>query len=123
HYTKEADRSHLDMDLALSDVKLTLPNVSLEAPPKFFPDGRYRQDIPKLTEAKPPSDFSYEIKVHTPADQPVKIYSNLARGPIPLNIDITAVPDKTSGTISMGPTELEVFRRVGQVRKMVVTLA
>ena len=122
-YSKKADKSHLTLDLALSDVKLMLPTVKIESPPKLLPDGRYAQDIPEINKVQAPSDFTYEVKVHTTEGAPVKLYSNLARGPIPLNLDITAVPEKTTGTVSVGDTRLEVFRRVGQVRKMILTLA
>ncbi len=106
--------SQLKMDLALSRVRLVLPKLELTSIPPLTPDARIRRPV-RAAKAAPPSSFSYEIRITTPAG-PVLLDSNLAEIAIPVRLDLTVRSDKpVSGAVQVEELPLQLFRRSARV--------
>jgi hypothetical protein len=115
------------MDLALTDVQLELPRLTLESQPQFFPDNRIRPFPPGgAAGAVPPGPppFTYHFRVVTPDGHPVRLLSNLARAPVPVGIDLqggSSVPLR--GSIRVADFPVNLFRRDATVEHLNLTLA
>lgn len=118
--SKEGARTRIALDLMLSDAKLVLPSFGYTAMPALFSDPRFQTPDPAAK--KRGGNFDYELTVKTPPDKPAHLVSNFAKENIPLHLDLRAVPDRLSGTVAVGPSRLDFFRRDAQVQKFVFTL-
>ncbi len=123
----ESPKFKLDFDLALSKVQLQMPRLSVESPPPLLPDKRIahltrKQQAGVVSELKSePSSkgeeaFSYDVRIHTPQGSPIRLLSNLAQAPIPLNADIRLASGKElQGGIRVTEFPVELFRRKATV--------
>ncbi|MFL5814430.1 MAG: translocation/assembly module TamB domain-containing protein [Bdellovibrionia bacterium] len=118
--------------LTLTDLKLLLPRLKLEKPPRLFPESRIHalQPIEKVQnngpvkkeEEKEPS-FGYRAVVRTPPGSPVQIITNLAKGPIPVNLDINLSSESPpTGKVQVGVFPVEAFRRKATVQHFDIDL-
>lgn len=132
-------RSAMDFDLSLSDVELELPKLDLADPPRVWPDPRFHlleerqeeraekglenklsdlggfsrfdesaENVPKdLKEG-----FSYDLQVKTPSHHPIKILSNLAKTPIPIDVQLFIIRNYfEKGFIRIKDFPIKAFRR------------
>ena len=111
--TSQGMKTALKTNLVLSEVKLALPRLDLGAPPRFFPDSRIHSTLAKSgAGSQKPSDFSYQISVTTPADRPIQLLSNLAKAPIPVQVNVAmGTENPLSGTIQVADFPLQLFKR------------
>jgi len=101
---------NLQLDAALTSIKLMLPHFDLSSFPKLAPDTRIRDEIEAHNKSGP-GRFSYQIHVTTPAE-PVKIVTNLASAPIPIRADVQLDTKKPPlGKISIETFPVDVFNR------------
>lgn len=120
---KEAKDMSLDLDVALTDVQLQLPNISLAGMPQLTPDGRIVLNPKK--EQKPPTEpppFDYEVTVKTPEEKPVRILSNLTPTYVPIALDLLLKPEDMSGTISVKEFPVKLFSRTATIDYLDLTL-
>ncbi|HCU23812.1 MAG TPA: hypothetical protein DF383_02250 [Deltaproteobacteria bacterium] len=117
-WSNAESKAKLDMELALSDVQITLPRFGYTSIPELFPDARLFD--PK----RPPSTTEVDYRLHafTPPDKPARLVSNLAKENIPISLDITLKPEKMEGKISVGATPIRFFRRDARVEKLSILL-
>jgi hypothetical protein len=116
-----APRPSFAFDLTLTNVALSLPTLPLSPSsfPQLVPDSR-------ITKAPAPAKvtFPYYIHVHTPPDQPLRLSVNLAKGPVPIGIDVTAASDAPlSGQILVHGVHLALFHRDARVDSFAMQLA
>lgn len=117
----------LDLDVALTDVQLQLPDLALASIPRFVPDKRIRLTpaAGAATTAKkssPAPSLAYRIHIATPAGQPVRILSNITPTFIPVALDLDLDDAAAAGTVSITDFPVELFRRKGKVERFVLTL-
>jgi hypothetical protein len=105
----------LDLDLELSDVILAIPKLELQRPPRLLPDTRIVRSAPRQRagKANETSGFDYNLRFHTnPSGQPLRLLSNLAQGPVPMQIQLKlSSQEEASGEIAVQQFPLELFRR------------
>jgi hypothetical protein len=117
---EEAD---LELDVALTDVQLQLPNLSLAGLPRLTPDGRIileEQAIDKKWESSLP--FKYKAHVSTPKEKPVRILSNLTPEYVPINVDLDVENGKVDGFVKIGKFPVRMFGRKALVERLNFTL-
>jgi hypothetical protein len=114
------------MDVMLTDVKLAMPRLDLEAPPRLLPDSRIKRfsEIQKQeADEASDSDLDYQLRVLT-GSTPVRLSSNLARAPIPIHLKIEMGRDlPPSGVIRVARFPVELFRRNAVVDHFEMALA
>jgi hypothetical protein len=122
--------------LTLTDLKLLLPRLKLEKPPRLFPESRIHTlepiekaqgkvsadgEIKKAEEKE--SSFGYRAVIRTPPGSPVQIITNLAKGPIPVNLDINLSSESPpTGQVRVGVFPVEAFRRKATVQHFDIDL-
>jgi hypothetical protein len=121
-------KTQLNFGLTLSNLKILLPRLQLEKPPRFVPDDRIHTLAAHPT-AKPTSTktgeskFGYRAAIRTPPGKPVQVITNLARGPIPIHLDITLANDSPPvGKVNIGTFPVEAFRRKATVQRFDINL-
>jgi len=120
-FSKKTSAQHLDFDLSLQDLKLVAPHMGLDSIPNLFPDSRFVDSKPPVVSSKK-KDFTYSLRVQTPPDHPIRLLSNLTKTDIPIFTDLTLNEKKLGGTLQIGKTEINFFRRNAQVQKFNLTL-
>lgn len=101
---------------------LTAPRIDLAKPPRLTPDRRFGplDERPRRTDlsAQTPSasgtpKMRLYLRVKTARPGAILITSNLAKSPLPLEVDLTYdnVEKQTIGVLTVGETPLEIFRR------------
>jgi hypothetical protein len=114
--------------VTLSDLKLLLPRLKIEKPPRFVPDGRIHALKPigeskNVAVAPQEQSFGYRAVIRTPPGKPVQIITNLAKGPIPINLDINMSSESPpTGKIRVGVFPVEAFRRKATVQHFDIDL-
>jgi hypothetical protein len=117
--------------LTLTDLKLLLPRLKLEKPPRFFPEGRIHalepigkaQNQKTVVEKEEEPSFGYRAVIRTPPGKPVQIITNLAKGPIPVNLDINLSSESPpTGQVRVGVFPVEAFRRKANVQHFDIDL-
>ncbi|MGZ6371243.1 MAG: translocation/assembly module TamB domain-containing protein, partial [Bdellovibrionota bacterium] len=119
HFVTDAEgntRVKLELDASLSDVKIELPRMELAKPPALTPDSRLVSASQKAREKSVPKSgsgaFDYEVHVVTPPGHPVKLLANLAKAPVPVQLDLKVSSQAPpSGTVSVENFPLELFHR------------
>jgi TamB, inner membrane protein subunit of TAM complex len=112
---------NLQLDAALTSIKLMLPHFDLSSFPKLAPDTRIREEIEAHNKSGP-GRFSYQIHVTTPVG-PVKIVTNLASAPIPIRADIQLdTKQPPLGKISIEMFPVDVFKRQATIEKFELSL-
>jgi hypothetical protein len=104
-------------ECSLDDVRLSAPRLSVQNIPRFFPDS----NINTKPLVKPPfnpfpqkktSVIAYDLGIHTPREMPLRIDSNLIRGPVSIDIKAHLKSDtQPLADINVRPFPFEVFRR------------
>jgi TamB, inner membrane protein subunit of TAM complex len=109
--------AHLGSKIVLSDVRLVLPYLNLEAPPRFFPDSRLALAKPPQLKTESNFIFRYDILVETPNGHPARLVSNLAKRPVPIAVRVAVKSDTPSEImLRVDSFPVEVFRRQAQVQ-------
>ncbi|MES2856069.1 MAG: hypothetical protein V4692_09405, partial [Bdellovibrionota bacterium] len=79
------------VDLAINELRLSLPRFDLRAPPPFKPDPRFgalaTASVPVKKE--PEGKGHFKIRIHTNGPEAIRLASNLTKAPIPIGADIT----------------------------------
>jgi hypothetical protein len=121
----EVGDMNLDLDVALTDVQLQLPSISMAGIPRLTPDSRIVLN-PKKQEEKEPSSktpsFDYAITVKTPEESPVRILSNLTPTFVPIALDLLLKPGDMSGTISVTEFPVKLFSQTATIDNLDLTL-
>jgi len=120
---KSGSTSELNLDLMLSDLRISLPHLGYSAIPALFPDGRFENPKKTKVESALPANFKYNIKIKTAPDQPARLVSNLTKENIPIQLDLNANKDRIGGTINVGQAQLDLFRRNAQLSRFKIELA
>jgi len=120
-FVKKTTQTDLVMDLTLSDLVLSLPRFGYTALPSLFPDPRMKD--PSKTPAQKRGDLRYRLKIKTPPEKPARFVSNLAKENIPLALDLDLDEKKMGGTVKVGKTQLDFFRRNARIEKFDLTLS
>ena len=121
-----------ETDVLLQEVALQLPRFDLKGMAAFVPDSRIKTgaeadkaDLARAEARKPdakilPPPMLAEFRVKTA--KPVILYSNLAKDPVPVGLDVTVrVPGGTAGRIEIKPFRVDIFRRVASVDHVTFT--
>lgn len=122
---RPSPKMHLDLDVALTDVKIQLPplpeppsptSARLDQLPRFFPDSRIHAPITNF-EKKPNSTLTYAVNIATPGARPVQLKTRLAKAPIPIAVRL-ALSDSAppSGTVGIRPFPLNLFKQDVQLQ-------
>jgi hypothetical protein len=117
--------SNLDFDLLFSNVALELPKLDLAAPPRIMPERRFSlpRKNSKETQKVSKSLFSYNLQLKTPSNNPVRILSNLAKTPVPVNFQLLLNSEYLAkGFVRVRDFPLKVFRRDATLDHFDVTL-
>jgi len=120
-------QGHLDLDLMLTELQLELPRLDRNAPPSFLPDSRIRpiaEEAKERRQAGPP-DITFQIRIHT-QERPVRLISNLAVSPVPLELDVTYVDrgkePVLSGWVRVNSFPVNFFNQKGEVERISIQL-
>jgi hypothetical protein len=115
---------HLGSRISLSDVRLVLPYLELDVPPRFLPDPRLSLPRAKKETAEGAVIFTYDLLVESPPAHPITLVSNLAKRPIPISVRIAVKSDTPAEiTVRLDSFPVEVFRRQALVESFQVTTA
>lgn len=112
-------------EVALAEVALELPRLEVTSMPKVMVDKRIL-----LADAGPVRDavarplpkapvLPLEAALHVATSKPALLYSNLAKQPVPvaLDLDVLSPPVRLSGTITLLRFDVELFRRLAAVER------
>jgi hypothetical protein len=126
---------HAQAEAVLKDVALELPTLRLAAPPAFTPDPRImtHDQMVKRRAEKAAEEAEAEIStrpakapfmgvVHIRTEKPALLLTNLARGPVPVALDLTArAPGgELTGTIDVRRFDADLFRRTATIDRFKV---
>lgn len=117
--SKAASKTHLDFDFLMDDVKIVMPHLGYSTMPALFPDSRFVNPREKASAANP--NLSYKVSVRT--SKPAYLVSNLTKDHIPLILDLKLDEKHLGGSVKVGSTQLEFFRRNATVERFNLTLA
>lgn len=113
---------NLDADVSLANVELVLPPLEPGKLPRLFPDPRIKFPDREVAEAK--SNFQYRIKIHTDNGGPMRLVSNLATAPVPLDLTLFLSSESdATGTLRINSFPVEILRRKATVHHFRVELA
>ena len=121
-----------ETDVLLQDIALQLPRFDLKGMASFVPDSRIsngaesnkaalaREEARKPGAKILPPALRSEFRVKTA--KPVILYSNLAKDPVPVGLDINIkVPGGVAGAIEIKPFRADIFRRVASIDHVTFT--
>jgi hypothetical protein len=120
--------TQLNFAVTLSDLKILLPKLKIERPPRLVPDDRIHSlsqagSAKEKVASKEEPSFGYRAVIRTPPGKPVQIVTNLAKAPIPVNLDINLASETPPvGTIKVGAFPVEAFRRKATVQRFDIDL-
>ncbi|HEX5032910.1 MAG TPA: translocation/assembly module TamB domain-containing protein, partial [bacterium] len=118
---KGSTTAQMLLDITLTEAKLVLPHLGLQALPQIFPDERMID--PKKVIKAAQADLKYQIKVRTPPEAPARLFSNLSKDSVPLYLDLRAENAKLGGTVKIGKTPLSILRRNVSIQEFAINLA
>lgn len=108
----------LDAGIDLEDVALEVPYVDVTSLPAFLPDTRFRPR--RRGNSRDDRELLLNLAIRT-TDRPVRLYSNLFRDPVSLNIDYRFLANgRTQGKLSVNPMNISFFRRNVQLERMIL---
>lgn len=122
-HTQDQFVPHLKLDLLLSNVQLVLPRLDWAAPPRLFPDSRFRSFSKAREEENAKPSFYFDITIRTEPSQPAQVLANLASAPIPvaLQLNLTeSVP--IHGQVEVLSFPVEIFRRKAVLKHFQINL-
>ncbi len=121
--------------LTLKEVALEVPRLELGRAPKVFKDKRIKtRDEPAAVapsagaaaSPRPTKPFSFPVRgrLVVKTEKPVLLFSNLAKDPIPVALDLVATfpPADASGVVAARSFAVELFRRNATVDHLNVAL-
>ncbi len=123
-FRREKKNTEIDLaaDIALTNVELVLPPLEPTKLPMLFPDPRIR--FPEREIAASESNFHYRLRIHSPPGSPVRLISNLAKGPVPVNLSLNLSSESpATGTLSVASFPVEILRRKATVRYFKIELS
>ena len=106
----------LDLSLVFENTQIALPRFGLKGPPPILPDSRFKKT---LDPPKPDSETALEYAIHidTLASKDIKILSNLAKSPVPLEIHMVVQSGaKAKGSVHVKDFSVQLFRRDAQIK-------
>jgi hypothetical protein len=118
--------STLTSQINLSEIRLVLPHLNLSAPPQLIPDPRIRikADGTRELAGEGPPTFHYDIKIATPANQPLRLSSNLAKADIPIDINVHLLEGKPPELhLKVARFPIDLFRRQADLEHFIVRSA
>lgn len=118
---KKGTSANALMDVTLTEAKLVLPHLGLQALPQLWPDNRLVD--PKKVAKAANADLKYLVTVKTPPDKPAQLFSNLTKDSVPLYLDLTADNQKIGGSVRIGKTPLSILRRNVSIQEFTINLA
>lgn len=101
-------RGLIKISLDFKNVKIQLPRLSKkELPPQFFPDGRFKKNVPEKPKPAP------EMNIHLLAtgDKAVIIKTNLLDEPVGFNFDLNMKDKALSGYLNILAFKTKIFKR------------
>lgn len=114
---------YLSADVSCNQVSLIAPPIGLTGTkPVLVEDARFLKPGKKPTANVPtnsPESLNYKIRVHSPKAAIVR-WSEL-KDAVPVNFDLLLRPAGLKGSVSLGPTSLELFGRTGTLEAMHLT--
>ncbi len=118
-FANSGSKSELTLELQLAQVKLSLPRFGFSSLPTLFLDSR----IQRVDRVRDKSNFALKthFKIKTVSD-PVRLVSNVAQESIPITLDVDVEDGKLSGTVEVGATTLNLFRKHAQLDSLKITL-
>ena len=115
---------HLEMKVILSEVRLVMPRLDLQVPPRMAPDWRIQLTPEVERELAAESNFTYRIEIETPKERPLRLVSNLASDDIPVTLSLALQSGRSArGILRLGQFPVEFFRRKALVERFEMTLA
>ncbi len=121
-------RPHLDGDILVDDVLFTMPDIDIRKPiPQIFPDKRFvtLDDLAKegIKNSKP-DPISYNFRVHTSEDRPLRFKTELLPNVIPISLDLKLKDDsKMQGVVAVHDYQITLFKRTAQIENIEVVFA
>lgn len=116
-------------EVVLKDVAIQLPYLSIGAFPTVKVDTRIKTGDPKRDQAaearrraireRPEVPGRHEVRVVT--EKPVLLFTNLAKDPIPIALDLGAKPAGLEGAIRIEPFRVEIFKQQARVEHVKLT--
>lgn len=114
-------RIDLDADLSLANVELVLPPLEPGKLPRFFPDPRIQ--FPDREVAATKSNFHYKLRIHTAPGAPMRLVSNLAKAPVPLDMTLVLSSEApVQGKLKIAAFPVEILRRKATICYFTVDL-
>ena len=112
----------LDLSVLLNDIQIALPVFGLKGPPPLIPDSRLKKTLVQKVK-DPATSLEYSVRVKTADAHPIRLLSNLAKTPVPVELDILIDSSKApSGEIRVKEFAVEFFRRKAQMKYFNVKL-
>ncbi len=106
----------LTADVNLDDVSLVLPDIEVRTPPELMPDSRFTNLQATRTIAKTTGGFQYEIRIRTPAANPIRLAHPISKTKVPIRVNMLLGADQpATGKINVDTFTLELFRREAKV--------
>ncbi len=122
-YIEHHPISDLFFDLKLSSLKIVLPRFDFNsAVPQFFPDSRIDNDLKVRSKKSNNFPIRYHAKIYTLPEKPVLFISNLAKTPVPMDLNLTLENEKLGGLIQIGQTDLNFFKRDAKIQRLKINL-
>jgi len=119
-------------EVLLKDVALELPKLEAGPAPKITLDRRITSGEETRTVASSTAaaraaarPLAVRSRVTVRTERPMILYSNLAKEPVPVGVDLTAThpPAAVAGRVSVSKFDVELFRRRATLDHMNVTLS
>ncbi len=112
-------------NLMLEEVALEVPRLDVGRAPKVLVDSRIKTGEVKVSteSARPSMPLRGSLSLKTV--KPLLLFSNLAKDPVPVALDLTVSfpPTSVAGLVSVRTFGVELFRRSATVDHLIVTLS
>lgn len=102
------------MNIELDEVEIPLPTLSIAGIPRFSPDSRILLKPKDTTKKETP--FEYHLTIET--KNSVKITSNLAEKPIPINLDLKATTEALLGDVKIESFPVRLFNKRALIKSL-----
>lgn len=105
----------LEADIVLEDVALELPRLDIGPAPDVTVDPRIKVSTAPGPAPEPPARRKppprLDLRATVKTGKPARLLSNLAKEPLPVELDLRVQPPKLAGRIDVGSFDVELFRR------------
>lgn len=114
----EEKTAHLELDLNVEDAKIYLPTLDYSKPPTLALEDRISTETPTHD-----NTFSYRIGIKTANAQSLKLVSNLAKTPVPVNLNVTiSSMEPLKGNVQIQEFPIKFFKRPGTLKHLNISL-